>query len=87
MAGSNLMRQLVDQIRKKIEPTAILFASRDGDSKVTLIAAVVMGFAHAVHYGIRKPRTKPLLAFGCALVTVANCLFALTNLMRYAPSV
>ena len=40
MAGSSLMRQLIDQIRNKIEPTAILFASREGDRKVTLIAAV-----------------------------------------------
>ena len=42
MAGAALMRQLVDQIRKKSDPnpSAILFASREGDSKVTLIAAV-----------------------------------------------
>lgn len=40
MAGSGLMRQLIDQIRKSVEPSAILFASREGEGKVTLVAAV-----------------------------------------------
>ena len=40
MAGSGLMRQLIDQIRKSAGPSAILFASREGEGKVTLVAAV-----------------------------------------------
>ena len=40
MAGTNLMRQLIDQIRKKESSTAILFASREPNGKVLLIAGV-----------------------------------------------
>lgn len=37
---SNLMRQLIDQIRAKAAPTAVLLASRQGDDKVTLVAGI-----------------------------------------------
>ncbi len=40
MVGSKLMRQLIDQIRKSVSPSAVLFASRDGQRKVTLVAGV-----------------------------------------------
>ncbi len=40
MAGANLMRQLIDQVRKTVEPSAVLLASREGDDKVTLVAGV-----------------------------------------------
>lgn len=40
MANPGMMRQLIDQIRNLAEPTAILFASREGDSKVILVAAL-----------------------------------------------
>ncbi len=36
----NLMRQLIDQIRKKSGSTAVLFAAAMGDEKVTLIAGI-----------------------------------------------
>lgn len=36
----NLMRQLIDQIRQKAAPAAVLLASRQGDQKVTLVAGV-----------------------------------------------
>ena len=36
----NLMRQLIDQIRKKADSTAVLFAAVMGDEKVTLIAGI-----------------------------------------------
>lgn len=39
-ANSNLMRQLIDQLRKKAESTAILLASSAGDDKVTLVAGI-----------------------------------------------
>lgn len=39
-ANSNLMRQWVDQIRKKQSPAAIFLAAAQGDSKALLVAAV-----------------------------------------------
>ncbi len=36
----NLMRQLVDQVRQKVTPSAILLASKLGDDKVSLIAGI-----------------------------------------------
>ena len=39
-ANPNLMRQLIDQLRKKADSTAILFATAAADGRVTLIAGV-----------------------------------------------
>jgi len=39
-AQANLMRQLIDQIRQKTGCSAVLLASCEGDSKVTLVAGV-----------------------------------------------
>jgi alanyl-tRNA synthetase len=39
-AEANLMRQLIDQIRQKTGSSAVLLASSEGDSKVTLVAGV-----------------------------------------------
>jgi len=39
-AESSLMRQLIDQIRQKTGSSAVLLASSEGDSKVTLVAGV-----------------------------------------------
>jgi alanyl-tRNA synthetase len=39
-AESNLMRQLIDQIRQKVGMSAVLLASSEGDDKVTLVAGV-----------------------------------------------
>ncbi|NOY41798.1 MAG: alanine--tRNA ligase [Planctomycetes bacterium] len=39
-AEANLMRQLIDQIRKKTGSAAVLLASTEGDDKVTLVAGV-----------------------------------------------
>ena len=39
-AESGLMRQLIDQIRQKVGSSAVLLASTEGDSKVTLVAGV-----------------------------------------------
>ncbi|MAT69977.1 MAG: alanine--tRNA ligase [Planctomycetaceae bacterium] len=36
----NLMRQLIDQVRQKASPAAVLLASRQGDDKVTLVAGI-----------------------------------------------
>ena len=63
MAGSNLMRQLVDQIRKKIEPTAILFASNEG-KKVTLIAAVSRDLTDKVSAGNWVKEVAPVVGGG-----------------------
>jgi alanyl-tRNA synthetase len=37
---ANLMRQLIDQVRGKTKSSAVLLASRQGDDKVTLVAAI-----------------------------------------------
>ena len=37
---SNLMRQLIDQVRGKTPSSAVLLASRSGDDKVTLVAGI-----------------------------------------------
>ncbi len=36
----NLMRQLIDQVRSKAAPAAILLAARQGEDKVTLVAGI-----------------------------------------------
>jgi alanyl-tRNA synthetase len=36
----NLMRQLIDQVRVKASPSAVLLASRQGEDKVTLVAGI-----------------------------------------------
>jgi alanyl-tRNA synthetase len=36
----NLMRQLIDQVRVKASPSAVLLASRQGNDKVTLVAGI-----------------------------------------------
>jgi alanyl-tRNA synthetase len=37
---ANLMRQLIDQVRSKASPSAVLLGSRSGDDKVTLVAGI-----------------------------------------------
>ncbi|MCA9185423.1 MAG: alanine--tRNA ligase [Pirellulaceae bacterium] len=39
-ANPNLMRQLIDQIRKKTSSSAVLFLTGEGDAKVVLVAGV-----------------------------------------------
>jgi alanyl-tRNA synthetase len=39
-AGPNLMRQLIDQIRKKASPSAVFLASAEGAEKVVLVAGM-----------------------------------------------
>ena len=39
-AAAGVMRQLIDQIRKRVSTSAVLLASRQGDDKVTLVAGV-----------------------------------------------
>lgn len=39
-ANANLMRQLIDQIRKKTSPSAVFLATTEGDCKVVLVAGV-----------------------------------------------
>lgn len=63
MAGSGLMRQLVDQIRKKIEPTVILFVSNEGN-KVTLVAAVSRDLTKKVSAGNWVKEVAPVVGGG-----------------------
>ena len=39
-ANSNLMRQWIDQCRKKVNPIAVLLAAREGEGKVLLVAGL-----------------------------------------------
>jgi alanyl-tRNA synthetase len=39
-ANANLMRQLIDQIRKKTSPSAVFLATTEGEGKVVLVAGV-----------------------------------------------
>jgi len=39
-ANANLMRQLIDQIRKRTSPTAVFLATTEGENKVILVAGV-----------------------------------------------
>jgi alanyl-tRNA synthetase len=39
-ANANLMRQLIDQIRKKTSPSAVFLATTEGADKVVLVAGV-----------------------------------------------
>ncbi len=39
-AEVNMMRQLVDAVRQKVQPSAVLLAAKQGDDKVTLIAGI-----------------------------------------------
>jgi alanyl-tRNA synthetase len=39
-ATANMLRQLIDQIRKKASPSAVFLATTEGDSKVVLVAGV-----------------------------------------------
>jgi alanyl-tRNA synthetase len=39
-ANANLMRQLIDQIRKKTSPSAVFLASSEGEGKVVLVAGL-----------------------------------------------
>jgi len=38
--GAGVMRGLIDQLRKRAAPVAVLLASREGDNKVTLVAGL-----------------------------------------------
>jgi alanyl-tRNA synthetase len=51
-AEANLMRQLIDQIRKKADPAAVLLASKQGDDKAVLVAGVSQSLIdRGVHAG------------------------------------
>jgi alanyl-tRNA synthetase len=39
-ANANLMRQLIDQVRKKASPSAIFLAATEGTDKVVLVAGI-----------------------------------------------
>ena len=64
MAGTALMRQLVDQIRKQLEPTVILFASKESEDKVTLIAAVSRDLVKKVSAGNWVKEVAPIVGGG-----------------------
>ena len=63
-ANSNLLRQLIDQIRKAIAPSAIFLATTDGDSKVVLVAGVSRDVVDKLHAGNLVKQIAPLVGGG-----------------------
>jgi alanyl-tRNA synthetase len=51
-ANPNLMRQLIDQCRRKVSPCAVLLAARMGEDKVAIVAGATRDVAgKQVHAG------------------------------------
>ena len=48
-ANANLMRQLIDQIRKQTNPCAIFLAAVEGEGKVVLVAGITRDLVEAGH--------------------------------------
>lgn len=48
-AGANLMRQLIDQIRKQTSPAAIFLAATEGEAKVVLVAGITRDLVEKGH--------------------------------------
>jgi alanyl-tRNA synthetase len=63
-ANSNLLRRLIDQIRKTAAPCAILLATADKSSKVTLVAGVSRDILDRVHAGNLVKEIAPIIGGG-----------------------
>jgi alanyl-tRNA synthetase len=48
-ANANLMRQLIDQIRKQVNPAAIFLAAAEGEGKVVLVAGITKDMVEKGH--------------------------------------
>jgi alanyl-tRNA synthetase len=48
-ANANLMRQLIDQIRKQVNPAAIFLAATEGEGKVVLVAGITKDLVDKGH--------------------------------------
>jgi alanyl-tRNA synthetase len=48
-ANANLMRQLIDQIRKQVNPAAIFLAAAEGEGKVLLVAGITKDLVEKGH--------------------------------------
>ncbi|MGI8980289.1 MAG: alanine--tRNA ligase [Pirellulaceae bacterium] len=48
-ANANLMRQLIDQIRKQVNPAAIFLAAAEGEGKVVLVAGITKDLVEKGH--------------------------------------
>ncbi|MFN0019431.1 MAG: alanine--tRNA ligase [Pirellulaceae bacterium] len=48
-ANANLMRQLIDQIRKQVNPAAIFLAAAEGEGKVLLVAGITRDLVEKGH--------------------------------------
>ena len=63
-ANSNVLRQLIDQMRKAVAPCAILLATTEGDAKVVLVAGVSRDVVEKVHAGNLVKQIAPLVGGG-----------------------
>ncbi len=63
-ANANLLRQLIDQIRKTAAPCAILLATTEGEHKVTLVAGVSRDLIDRVRAGDIVKQIAPIVGGG-----------------------
>ena len=63
-ANSNVLRQLIDQMRKAVAPCVVFLATSDGDSKVVLVAGVSRDLVGKLHAGNLVKEIAPLVGGG-----------------------
>ncbi len=64
MANSNLLRQLIDQIRKTAAPCVVLLGTREDDDKVTVVAGVSREVVDRVQAGHLVREIAPIIGGG-----------------------
>ena len=63
-ANSNLLRRLIDQVRKSASPCAVLLATAEASSKVTMVAGVSRDVIDRVHAGNLVKEVAPIVGGG-----------------------
>ncbi|MDG2381190.1 MAG: alanine--tRNA ligase [Pirellulaceae bacterium] len=63
-ANSNVLRQLIDQLRKAVAPCVVFLATSDGDSKVILVAGVSRDLVDQLHAGNLVKQVAPIVGGG-----------------------
>ena len=64
MANSNLLRQLIDQIRKTAAPCVVLLGTREDDGRVTVVAGVSREVVDRVQAGVLVQQIAPIIGGG-----------------------
>ncbi len=63
-SNSNLLRQMIDQIRQTVSPCAIFLATAEGDDKVVLVAGVSRDLQGKLHAGNWVKEVAPVVGGG-----------------------